>query len=88
MHVTNQGAGLAQSLRCIYLLHTHVKKVGENSDVADRQIPEPARRIADPIEEIRFVSIQWLIEQRHAVSRRVCTQVGQRFAQVVQRRLT
>jgi hypothetical protein len=56
-----------------------VKQIGEDAHVARLQRAQPCRGVAEPVEHIRLVAIQRLIEQRDVVPRRVLAELVERI---------
>ena len=85
MDVANFVTALADTLRDARLLDVHVKQIGENLDVIYIQRAQKVRRLADAIEQIRLVTIEWLVEQRDVVSCGVGSQIIKTGAEPVER---
>ena len=85
MDVANLITAVAATLRDARLLDVHVKQIGKNLDVIYIQRAQKVRRLANAIEQIRLVTIEWLVEQRDVVSCGVGAQIIKTGAEPVER---
>ena len=78
-------APAAQGGGDIDLFDVHVKQVAQQLDVASAQRLEQLDAVGNRVDEVGFVTVEWLVQQRHAVLIGVLAQLVERFAQQADR---